>query len=707
MQKVKLNNIDCASCAAKIEKALNKHEDISHAQLNFSTSTLLFESSKKNILDSLESIIQDIEKGVSIEKETKQKKKSFFELIDKTLLLRSMLAISITYLAYNASFEQTITLILYVLAYLLAGSDVVLKALKNISQGRIFDENFLMSVATLGAFGIQDYVEAIAVMVFYQIGEMFQGVAVQNSRGAINELLDIKPEFATIKTKAGYEKVAPESVKIGDEILVKVGEKVPLDATLLSSQSSFDTSSITGEFQPKNIRQNQEVRSGYINLSKAASLRVTTLYKDSTVAKIIELIEHASSKKAKAEKLITKFAAIYTPIVVFLALFLAILPPLLLADANFTDWFERALIFLVISCPCALVVSIPLTFFSAIGAASKKGILIKGANYLEKLNEVKQVVFDKTGTLTHGEFRVSNITCTNLKKESFLQMVADIESLSSHPIANSITASVKEVNHAFIKEHEELSGYGLKAIYNGKNVLVGNAKLLQKEGVVFHEHESVLNTVYVAIDGVFEGIITVSDTIKTNAKEHLQALKEQNIKHTVMLSGDKVPVANHVATLLGIDETKAELLPQDKLKHLENLKKDNITAFVGDGMNDAPSLMAADVGIAMGGVGSDLAVKSADIVIMNDDLANLALAKRIAKKTKTIVYQNISFALLTKVLFLLLGAGAVISMKEAIFADVGVALLAILNAMRILKEEKSQEPSTKAQFTTCSSSCCS
>ncbi|MFY4808673.1 heavy metal translocating P-type ATPase [Aliarcobacter butzleri] len=700
MKKVKLQNLDCASCALKIEKSLANMEELSNVKLNFSTSTLTFEqNTKKDILDKIEKEIQKIEKDVIILKDEIKTQKTFWQNLDKKLLIITLISFFLTYISYNYIENNYLKFTVYLVAYLLVGFDVLYKAFKNLTNARFFDENFLMSIATIGAFVLGDFVEGIAVMVFYQIGEMFQKVAVNNSRDSINSLLDIKPEYANVKEGENILQKAPEDVKIGDIILVKAGEKVPVDGILQSNDCSFDTSAITGEFKPKTIKENEEVLSGFINISTASYVKVTSLYKDSTIAKIIELIENASSKKANAEKFITKFASVYTPIVIALALILTFIPPLFIEGAIYSDWIERALVFLVISCPCALVVSIPLSFFSAIGAVSKKGVLVKGANYIEKLTEIQEIIFDKTGTLTKGVFQVTRVESFNLDKNELLEYAALVERFSTHPIAKAIVnAYDKELNLKEVSSCEELSGLGIKAKIKNKDILVGNERLLKQFGVeVKKEVKEELNIVYIAIDFKFEGFIVVSDIIKNEAKDFINELKKLNISKTYMLTGDKKEVALKVANDLQIDEVKYELLPQDKLKSYEEIKNktSKITAFVGDGINDAPTLANSDVGFAMGKVGSDLAIKSADIVVLNDNLNSISDAIKIAKKTKTIVYQNIIFIMFIKVIFLVLGADAIIGMKEAIFADMGVALMAIFNSMRILKtiEEKPKKDS--------------
>jgi Cd2+/Zn2+-exporting ATPase len=693
MKKIKLQNLDCANCALKIEKTLNDMKELSNVKLNFSTSTLTFEqNTDKDLLDIIEKEIQKIEKEVFIVKEVNKIQKTFWQLLDKKLLVITFISIFLTYISYNYIENRQIQIAIYLVAYLLVGWDVLYKAFKNITTGKIFDEYFLMSIATIGAFALADFIEGISVMIFYQVGEMFQRVAVSNSRESINALIDIKPEYAFVKEGEIVVQKTPEEVKIGDILLVKVGEKIPVDGVLLYNSSSFDTSAITGEFKPKKIKENEKVLSGYINISTPSYIKVTAIYKDSTIAKIIELIENASLKKANAEKFITKFASIYTPIVVVLALFLAFLPPVFIQSASYSDWIERALVFLVISCPCALVVSIPLSFFSAIGAVSKRGVLVKGANYIEKLTEIENIVFDKTGTLTKGVFEVTKIEAFGMSKEELLKYVSLVESFSTHPIAKAIVKSYNgEINLKELSFCEELSGLGIKAIVDNKDILVGNERLLEKFDVKISENiDEKLNVVFISIDSKFVGYIVVSDIIKPETKEFLEDLKKLNIFKTYMLTGDKKDVALQVAKNISIDEVKYELLPQDKLKIYKEIKDktNKVTAFVGDGINDAPTLANSDIGFAMGGIGSDLAIKSADVIVLNDNLNAISDAIKIAKNTKAIVYQNIIFIMAIKVGFLFLGAGALIGMQEAIFADMGVALIAIFNSMRILKNIK-------------------
>ena len=691
MTTVKLQNLDCANCAGKIEKRLNELDELSNVKLNFATSTLSFEQkSEKNLLDKIENEIQKIEKQVLIIKDETKKQRTFWELLNKKLLLITIISIILTFISYNYVSNKNLQLILYVTAYLLVGRDVIFQAIKNIKNGKVFDEHFLMSIATIGAFALGEYVEGIAVMLFYQIGEMFQAVAVNNSRDNINALIDIKPEFANVKEGENIIQKTPENVKIGDTILVKVGEKVPVDGILLSKKCSFDTSTITGEFKPKTINENEELISGYINISNASYIKVKSLYKDSTIAKIVELIENAASKKASAEKFISKFAAVYTPIVVIFAVLLSTLPPLFIQGAVFTDWIERGLIFLVISCPCALVVSVPLSFFSAIGAISKRGVLVKGANYVEKLTEIRNIVFDKTGTLTHGVFEVTDIKSKLLPEDELLKLAAYSESFSTHPIALSIVKAYgKEIDLKHIITHEEFGGMGIKAIVDNKEVLIGNTKLLTKFNIQHDDVKENLSAILIAIDNVFAGYIVVDDIIKTEAKSIISELKKLNINKTYMLTGDKKEVALNVATALGIDEVKYELLPQEKLTYFEKIKKqtNQPTAFVGDGINDAPALVCADIGIAMGN-GTDIAIEAADITLLNGELSNIIKALELSKQTFFVIKRNLFFALIYNIIGIPVAAMGLLSPMIAgtamAFSSISVLLSSLtLNKFRM------------------------
>lgn len=582
--------------------------------------------------------------------------------------------------------------LLYLIPYLVIGWDIVYKAARNISHGQVFDENFLMCIATFGAFGVNEYKEAVAVMLFYQVGELFQNYAVNRSRQSITALMDICPEYANVEVDGELRQLDPDDVQIGTVITVKPGERIPLDGVVVEGTSMIDTSALTGESVPRKVQKGEEIISGCINGSGLLKVRTTKEFDDSTVAKILELVENASSKKAKAENFITKFARYYTPIVVCAAVLLALLPPLILGEP-FAEWVKSACIFLVISCPCALVISVPLSFFGGIGAASKKGVLVKGSNYLEALAKLDTIVFDKTGTLTKGEFKVSEIIPVGDDKAGLLEMAAYAECYSDHPAAKSICEAFKKtVDSTQVEKVEEIAGHGVKAIWNGKTILAGNEKLMQRFGVNMIPCESIGTVVYLAKDGVFQGAIVISDRIKENAKRAVQRLKTDGVKKTVMLTGDRKQTGEKVAEQIGIDEVYTELLPQQKVEKVEILLQElggkEKLAFVGDGINDAPVLSRADIGIAMGSMGSDAAIEAADVVLMDDDPEKISDVVAIARKTLKIVKQNITFALAVKAIVLLLGAFQVANMWEAVFADVGVSVIAILNAARALKVKK-------------------
>ena len=576
------------------------------------------------------------------------------------------------------------------IAYFLAGYDVLLRAIKNIKKGQVFDENFLMALATIGAIATKEYPEAAAVMLFYQVGELFQSVAVERSRKSISSLMALYPEEANLLVDGEVKVVMPEEVSIGDKILVRPGEKVPLDGTVLEGESMLDTSMLTGEPVPRKIKAGEMALSGCVNQSGTITIEVTKEFQDSTVSKILELVENASSKKAKSENFITRFARYYTPAVVIAALILAFIPPILLQTFDFSEWIHRALIFLVVSCPCALVISVPLSFFGGIGAASRQGVLVKGSNYLELLAHTDIVMFDKTGTLTKGSFRViSMMPEDKVSEEELLKYAAYGEIDSSHPIGISIKDSYKkELNREHVTEYKDIAGFGTQSIVYGKRVLVGNRKLMEQNQIPYVEQKEIGTIVYVAVDGQYYGSIVIGDELKDDAKETITALKSQNCT-TVMLTGDLKETGEAIAKELGIHHVYTELLPADKAEYVEQwMKKVDFkkkVAFVGDGMNDAPVLARADVGIAMGGLGSDAAIEAADIVIMDDKPSKLVIARRIANKTIRIVKQNIIIALGVKALVLILAAFGDANMWEAVFADVGVAVLAILNAMRLLR----------------------
>ena len=580
--------------------------------------------------------------------------------------------------------------VVFIASYLIVGLEIVLKAIRNITRGKVFDENCLMAVATIGAFGIGEFPEAVAVMLFYQVGELFQSYAVDKSRKSISSLMDIRPDYANVKRENEVLKVSPEVVKIGELIVVKPGEKVPLDGVIEEGKSMLDTSSLTGESMPQDVSAGDSVLSGCINKSGLLTIKVTKEFGESTVSKILDLVENASSKKSKSENFITKFAKYYTPAVVIIAVLLAIVPPIIIKGAVFTDWLYRALTFLVVSCPCALVISIPLGFFGGIGGASKKGILVKGSNYLEAIAQTEIVVFDKTGTLTQGNFEVQKIEAVDIEKEELLELAAYAENHSNHPISLSVKDAYKnKIDMQKITQTEEIAGLGVKAVIDGKKVLVGNDKLMVESGIEYKKSTDIGTILYVAIDNKFAGCIVIADKIKGDSKKTIEILKENNIKKTVMLTGDKKQVGEHVADILGLDEVYTELLPDGKVKKVEELLKQKSEkgklVFVGDGINDAPVLALADIGIAMGGLGSDAAIEAADVVIMTDEPSKIGNAIQISKKTMRIVRENIIFSLVVKIAVLILTACGLSTMWEAVFADVGVSIIAILNSLRALR----------------------
>ena len=582
---------------------------------------------------------------------------------------------------------------IFIVSYLIVGFEILRKAVKNIFKGKVFDENFLMAVATLGAFAIGEFPEAVAVMLFYQVGELFQDYAVDKSRKSIASLMDIRPDYANVVRDGKEEKVSPGEVKIGETILVKPGEKIPLDGFVIEGKSTLDTKALTGESVPREVAEGEQVLSGCINLNGVIKIEVTKEFGESTVSKILDLVENASSKKAKSENFITKFAAYYTPIVVIIAVILAIIPPLMIDGANFQDWLYRALSFLVVSCPCALVISIPLSFFGGIGGASKMGVLVKGSNYLEALSNAEIMVFDKTGTLTEGVFEVQNIEPIGISKEELLKIAAYAEYYSNHPISKSIKKAYnKEIDEKEIIDSQELSGMGIVAKIGKQNVLAGNEKLMNKKGIEYTKCTHVGSVVYVAIDGKYAGHIVIADKIKEDAKRTIEELRKNNIKQTVMLTGDRKNIGEAVAKEIGIDKVYTELLPDGKVEKVEELLKmkseKGKLAFVGDGINDAPVLAMADIGIAMGGLGADSAIEAADVVIMTDQPSKIISAIKLSKKTMRIVRENIIFAIAVKVLVLILTAFGLSSMWQAVFADVGVSVIAILNALRALRVKK-------------------
>ena len=578
---------------------------------------------------------------------------------------------------------------LFVISYLIVGLEIVLKAIRNIFKGKVFDENFLMAIATIGAFVIGEYPEAVAVMLFYQIGEAFQDYAVDKSRKSIISLMDIRPDFANIQRNGKIDKINPEEVNVGDIIVVKPGEKVPLDGIIVKGTSMIDTSALTGESVPKEIKEQDEILSGCINENGVLEVKVTKKFGESTASKILDLVENASSKKSKSENFISKFAKYYTPIVVVTAVLLAIIPPMIFNRAEWIEWIHRALTFLVVSCPCALVISIPLGFFGGIGGASKIGVLVKGSNYLEALSNTEIMVLDKTGTLTEGVFEVQQINPIDISKEDLIKYATYAESFSNHPIAISLKKAYgKEIVNKKVSETQELPGLGVRAVIEGESIFVGNEKLMKENCIDYIKSEEIGTILYIAVNNKFAGTIVISDKIKTDAKETIDKLKKDNIKKIVMLTGDKRKVGENVAKKLGIDEVYTELLPSDKVEKVEELMKNKSEngnlAFIGDGINDAPVLAISDIGIAMGGLGSDAAIEAADVVLMTDEPSRVVDAIKISKKTMTIVKQNIIFAISIKLIVLILSAIGISNMWQAVFADVGVSILAILNALRAL-----------------------
>lgn len=722
--KLLLSGLDCANCANKIECLVNNIKGVREANLNFSTSTLIIEMSgtcsKKVLVEEITSIVNKLEPHVEITEKLSSNKircevkegcckdDSCSMDIDRKLqgdesvrkdneqksIIKENFRLIIGGIIFALGFavpEKTIfNEILFTLSYVLIGGNVVKIAIRNILRGEVFDENFLMTIATIGAFIIGEFPEAVAVMLFYEVGERFQAHAVKRSRKSISSLMNIRADYANVIRHNEEIKVAPETVSINDIIIVKPGERIPLDGTVIEGVGFIDTSALTGESVPREINIGDDILAGCINTNSVLRVKVTKEFGESTVSRILELVENASNKKAPTEKFITKFSKKYTPIVVISSLLLAILPPLLIEGANFQDWLYRACVFLVISCPCALVVSIPLGLFSGIGGASKRGVLVKGGNYLEALKNVEVIVFDKTGTLTKGVFRVTEINENNINKGELLEIAALGESLSNHPIAQSIVNEYKnDINKDIITDYKEISGHGIEVIIRGEKVLLGNHKLMDMFNIKYKPIDTIGTVVHVAINNEYKGNIVISDEIKESSIEAIKGLKEIGIKKTVMLTGDNKNVADKVAKTLGLDQVYSELLPEDKVIKIEELikknnKKTNV-AFVGDGINDAPVLARADIGIAMGGIGSDAAIEAADVVLMRDDPESLIDAIKIARKTNKILWQNIIFSIGIKVFVLMLGAFGIATMWEAVFADVGVTIIAILNSSRCLK----------------------
>lgn len=699
-----LNGLNCAHCAEVIGKRVKNIDGVELANLNFINKKLILNISNEDdrikIINEAINIINDTEPGLNIniiENENNKIQNKSINEEEKYSSKRDLVKLIIGFIIYviaiyqsSKGIESQLMNILLIISYIVVGGGVLLKSIKNITKGRIFDENFLMSIATIGALAIGEISEAVAVMLFYQLGEYLQGIAVGKSRKSIASLMDIRPDSANLKVNNEMKVVSPGEVQVGDIIVVKPGEKVPLDGIIIDGSSMIDTSAITGESVLREVSKGDEILSGFINKNALLTVKTTKQYGESTVSKILDLVENASNKKSKTENFISKFSRYYTPIVVICAAVIAIIPPLILKGANFSEWLYRGLVFLVVSCPCALVLSIPLSFFSGIGYASKKGILIKGSNYLEALKDVDTVVFDKTGTLTKGVFNVTNINPVNISKEQLLEYAAIAEANSNHPIAKSILKYYgRSVNLDNIKSYEEIPAHGIRVQYNNDMILAGNEKLMMVNNIFYSKAKEVGTIVYVAVNGIYIGYLVIADEVKIDSKQAISNLKSAGIKEVIMLTGDNKDVANEVALNLGIDKVYSSLLPNEKVEKVEEIyvgrsEKEKV-AFVGDGINDAPVLARVDVGIAMGALGSDAAIEAADIVLMTDEPSNICKAIKISKKTNKIVWQNIIFALSVKIVVMIFGAGGIATMWEAIFADVGVALIAVLNAMRILK----------------------
>lgn len=706
-----IEGLDCPNCAAKVERKINTLEGIKEATVDFLGKKIVVladEISENELVELIQTEVDKIEDGVKVFIPKVQAGESSSEeedtgKIKKKLLIGGVLFVLGIFVPKTLFIPK---LAVFLVGYLVIGGDVLLSAFKNILNGQVFDENFLMAIATIGAFAIGEYPEGVAVMLFYQLGELLQGIAVNNSRKSIVSLMDIRPDYANIKVGEGIKKVSPEEIKVGEIIVVKPGEKVPLDGKIVKGASTFDTSALTGESLPREAKAGDDVLSGFINKNGLIEIQVAKVFSESTVSKILYLMENAGSKKSKTENFITKFARYYTPAVVITALIVAIIPPLLIQGATFSDWIYRALIFLVVSCPCALVISIPLGFFGGIGGASRHGILIKGTNYLEVLNNLESVVMDKTGTLTKGIFKVTEVNVKNnikindfennkteLTKPLLLKYAAHIEKFSNHPIAQSIVAeyenSASKVDENVVKDFEEISGFGIKVNINNHQFLAGNSKLMNLENITFDKKENLGTAIYLAADGKYIGNILISDEVKEDSARAIKGMKENGVKEIVMLTGDNEAIGKNIAEKLGIDKVFTELLPNEKVEKLEEIyktkSKKGKVAFVGDGINDAPVLARADLGIAMGGAGSDAAIEAADVVIMNDEPSKIVTAIKIAKKTKEIVWQNITVAFAIKIVVMALGLFGDATMWEAVFADVGVALLAVLNATRVLR----------------------
>lgn len=702
MKKYQLKNIDCASCAAKIEDGLAKMPEVKFVSVSFANSTMQIDAPDieevKQKIKEIEPEVEVVEPTESLEGEKHSIEKSTIkaELAENKFQL-FRIGFVIVLLIFGMVYEDLIhntpyhiaEYLVFLTAYLISGWGVLRSAVRSIVKGKVFNEHFLMTIATLGAFAVDEMAEAVAVMLFYVIGELFQDIAVNRSRKSVKALLEIRPDYANIKINGEVKRVSPTEVHPGQIIVVKPGEKIPLDGIIKEGNSFVDTSALTGESVPRAVKESETVLAGMINKSGLLTIEVTKEFGESSISKILELVENATSKKAETEKFITTFARYYTPVVVFGALLLAVIPPLFFAGQTFTDWIYRALVVLVISCPCALVISIPLGYFGGIGGASRKGILVKGSNYLDALTKIKTVVFDKTGTLTKGEFKVAEIISANgFKEEEILKYAAYAEANSSHPIAKSILDAYKNIiQQNEITEVKEISGHGIQAKIDGNEVLIGNDKLLHNENIKHDKCDVEGTVVHVAVNKKYAGYIVISDSLKNEAAETIAELNKLKV-NTIMLTGDNKSAADVYAKKLGIKEYYSELLPENKVQHIEKLletTKDGKVAFVGDGINDAPVIARADVGIAMGALGSDAAVETADVVLMTDSPMQVVKSIEVAKRTRTIVWQNIAFAMGVKLFFILLGAFGIATMWEAVFGDMGVTIIAILNAMRVMK----------------------
>ena len=686
----KIENLDCASCALKVENHMNQLDFVDKATINFNTGKVQVKLSKKmaveDVQNKLQTLIDKIEPGVKIYSQNTSEKKTKAKIFDVkenlSFLVGTVLVITSFFLP-----NETLELVVLGIAYLLIGGKVILKALNNIKVGEVFDENFLMTIATVGAFLTGEYLEAVAVMFLYYIGEIFQGYAVNRSRKSIGDLMDIRSDYANIIVNGKETRLSIEEVQVGSIMIVRPGERVAIDGVILEGESSLDTSALTGESMPRKVSVGEEILSGVINMSGVLKVKVTTTASESTVSRILELVENATNKKAPIEKFITKFARVYTPIVCVLALAVAIIPPLLSGGVNFDIWIYRALTFLVVSCPCALVISIPLALFAGIGGASKQGVLIKGGHDLERIKDLDILVVDKTGTLTKGKFSVVEIVGEN--QEELLELSAYGEFYSHHPIAKSIVERYKkEIDASQIEQYEEIAGHGIKAMVKGKEILLGNAKLMAAHNISIQTVDKVGTIIHVAYDHKYLGYLVIADEIKASTYEGIKQLKALGLKRIVMLTGDDEKVTKDVANKLGIDEYYANLLPQDKVEKVEELLAQPHTqlGFVGDGINDAPVLARSDIGIAMGGIGSDVAIEAADVVLMNDDFTTLTTAIQVSKRTNRILKQNIYFSLGVKGIVLILAAIGYADMWLGVFADVGVTCLAILNSMRALRK---------------------